>query len=464
MVRGALDARNLTIRGAMDRYNARPAATGIKRDDIHSTLTTMIRNWLQRTTPFYFVGYAMLAAFGAYFCMYAFRKPFAVGTYEGIPFLGHLLTFKSALIISQVLGYALSKFIGIKVISEMKSRSRPAMLIGLILLAEGALVLFGLVPAPWNAAFLFLNGLPLGMIWGIVFSYLEGRQTSEVLGAGLASSFIVSSGAVKSVGKWLMNECGTSEMWMPAATGALFLLPMLAFTFLLEQIPPPSPTDCQHRTERQPMNGHERRALYRAFAPGLILLVAFYTLLTAYRDLRDNFAAEIWSALGHGKEPIIFTVSEIPIAVLVLVLMGSTMYIRNNHRAVRTYFWLVTAGVVLVGSSTLLFHADLLNGATWMVVVGFGLYVAYVPFNCILFDRMIAAFGKKANAGYLIYVADAFGYLGSVLVLLWKDFAQPKISWLAFFGKTSYGLAIGGSLLMLAAIAYFQKKLVAASN
>ncbi len=418
----------------------------------------MLKHRLAGAGPILFSLYATTAAFGAYFCMYAFRKPFTVATFGDVGFWGNELAYKSALVILQVLGYAVSKFWGIKVISEMKQAGRAILLVGLILLAELALVLFALVPPPWNVFLLFFNGLPLGMIWGIVFSYLEGRRTSEILGAGLSASFIVSSGAVKSVGLWLMLNMGVSEFWMPAVTGMLFVLPLLAFAFLLEQIPPPTVEDIALRTERTPMSGAERKALFRRFAPGLVLLIAFYMLLTAYRDVRDNFAAEIWSALGFGGAPYIFTISEIPIAVFVLAMMGSTMFIKDNARALQVYFWLVLGGALLIGTSTLLFHAHAMNGALWMVLVGLGLYIAYVPFNCILFDRMIAAFRYKSNAGFLIYVADAFGYLCSVAVLLWKDMGQAALTWLEFFGGASYLLAIGGSLLMLGALFYFGKK------
>ena len=108
----------------------------------------MIKSYLKKSSNTFFICYAVFAAFGAYFCMYAFRKPFSVGTFETVSFLGNILTFKSALIISQVLGYALSKFIGIKVISELKYRYRAILLIGLILLAELSLLLFAFIPAP----------------------------------------------------------------------------------------------------------------------------------------------------------------------------------------------------------------------------------------------------------------------------------------------------------------------------
>ena len=73
---------------------------------------------------------AMLAAFGTYFCMYAFRKPFTAAQFTDVTVYG--LTFKSVLVTSQVIGYSISKFIGIKVISEMKASRRAQTLLGLI--------------------------------------------------------------------------------------------------------------------------------------------------------------------------------------------------------------------------------------------------------------------------------------------------------------------------------------------
>ena len=75
---------------------------------------------------------------------------------------------------------------------------------------------------------------------GIVFSFLEGRKTTEFMGSVMAVSFIFSSGFVKSVGKMLLKSYAVSEFWMPLATGLIFLLPVLFFIFLLEQVPDPA--------------------------------------------------------------------------------------------------------------------------------------------------------------------------------------------------------------------------------
>lgn len=123
---------------------------------------------------------AAFAAFGVYFCMYGFRKPFTVASFEGLSYFG--VDYKILIIIAQAVGYFISKFIGIKFISELKPAKRRSCLFSFIAVAELSLLGFAAVPAPYNILFMFLNGIPLGMIWGIVFSYIEGRKTTEIIG------------------------------------------------------------------------------------------------------------------------------------------------------------------------------------------------------------------------------------------------------------------------------------------
>ena len=427
-----------------------------------------IRTWLQQTNGTSFSVFAIVAAFSTYFCMYAFRKPFSAGIYADIdPLWG--IDYKIVLIIAQVIGYTLSKFIGIKVVSEIKPHQRVIGILLLIGIAELALLLLGMVPTPYNFIFMFMNGLPLGMIWGLVFSFLEGRRFTEALGAGLASSFIVSSGVVKAVGLYTINAWGVPELWMPFVTGLLFAVPLLFFVWMLGHLPPPTEEDVAHRTERVPMNGADRLRYFKTFALGLSFLVVVHMLLTAYRDFRDNFAINILSALeyvdsttgevtNYGARAENLALSEIPIAFAVLVALGFLMAIRSNKIAFNVVHSIVFVGVALVGFSTIGFEMGLVNPYLWFILVGLGLYLGYVPFQCILFERMIALFKEKANAGFLIYVADATGYLGSVMVLLYKNFGAAELSWLEFFVQASYALALVGCVLMIFSFFYFRQK------
>jgi hypothetical protein len=120
--------------------------------------------------------------------------------------------------------------------------------------------------------------------------------------------------------------------------------------------------------------------------------------------------------------------------------------------------YIILSGFILIGLSTLALKTGLINPITWMILLGLGTYLGYLPFNCLLFDRMIAAFGSAANAGFFIYIADSFGYLGSVGALLFKNFNNKELSWFSFLMTTSYGLALAGSLLILCSLWYFKIK------
>lgn len=403
-----------------------------------------------------FVLNASLASFGVYFCMYAFRKPFTVATFEGLEVFH--IDYKILLIIAQVIGYVISKFIGIKVISELKASQRMYYLLGLIGIAEIALVLFAVIPQPYNILFMFVNGIPLGMIWGIVFSYLEGRKFTEILGVALSTSFIVSSGVVKSAGFFVMESLHFSEFWMPAITGLLFIGPLLFFAWLLERIPKPSQEDIALRSERIPMTRKDRKKVLLRFLFPITLWVVFYMYLTAFRDFRDNFARELWDSLGYKDDISIYTRSEIIVASIVLLVLGTAFYFRDNMKALFFYHFLLLIGSLSIGIATFLFHSGNTSSFSWMVVSGFGLYICYVPFNCLFFDRFIAAFKIKGNAGFFIYIADAFGYLGSVSVLLYKNFGQPNVSWLNFFMNGAYLIAAMGVFVTISSMLYLDKK------
>ena len=408
-----------------------------------------LRRWLEAAPTAVFSAYAIGAAFTAYFSMYGFRKPFSAGTYAQQEVYG--LELKFALVIAQILGYTLSKFISIKVISELSPARRLVALLSLVGVAELALLGVAVLPMPLKPLAIFFNGLPLGAIWGLVFSFLEGRQTSEVLGAGLSMSYIVASGAVKTVGRWVLMA-GVPELWMPFVTGLVFAPVFVLACVGLSCLPRPSPADRAARTERAPMGPAARLAFVRAYGPGLFVLVGLYVLLTAFRDFRDNFAYELWAALGYAEQPAMLTYSELPVAASVMFAVALIFLVRDNRRAFFVMHGIMIAGAALTLAAVLLLNAGLIGGAAFMMLVGSGLYLGYVPYNCVLFDRLIAMTHHVGTAVFMIFVADACGYAGSVALLLYKSFGHPEIDFLSFFKFAAYatgGLCLAGYALSM---------------
>ena len=155
-----------------------------------STLDNKSRLWLSL--------YTAVVVFFAYTMIFGFRKSFTVATFDGITVAGY--NYKTLLVISQVLGYMLAKFYGVKYSSELKRTGRGVIILVLTGISWLSWLFFAITPVPYNIIFLFINGFPLGMLWGVVFSYVEGRRSTDFIGATLAVSFIFASGFVKTAG------------------------------------------------------------------------------------------------------------------------------------------------------------------------------------------------------------------------------------------------------------------------
>ncbi len=420
-----------------------------------SHLLANIRSKASRLPYAYAMLLMALAAFGCYTSMYAFRKAFTAGTFDGTSFLG--IDYKVWLVIAQVFGYMLSKFYGIRFIAELGERHRGYKIIGLIGTAWLALLGFALVPAPYNIVFLFINGLPLGMIWGMVFSYLEGRRATEFLGAVMSVSLVFASGFVKTIGRILMENFAVSEYWMPFLTGLLFVVPLLLCTLLLEILPAPDPLDKALRTERKTMGPEARRKFLLTFMPGLMLTVFAYLLFTVIRDIRDNFEIEIWAAIGITDKHI-YAQTDTAIALLVLGMLALLIFVKNNMKAFTLIHLVVIAGCLFAGVSTWLFQHGHLGGITWMTIAGLGLYMVYIPYNAIFFERMLASFRHPGNIGFIMYVADATGYLGSVGILLVRELGFVHLSWSSFFQQTVTIASVAGVVCVSLSLWYFRRK------
>ena len=413
------------------------------------------KQFLHSQTQRFLSVYLGLAGFSTYFCMYAFRKPFTAGDFQDVSLWE--TDYKIILVIAQVLGYATAKGLGIKIVSEILPHNRAKNILLMIAFAGFNLLLFAMVKSPYNFIFLYFNGLGLGMVYGLVFSFLEGRQITEILGAGLAISFIVSSGIVKSIGKYFI-DLGVNEYWMPFWTGLIFFPLLLLSVYGLYLAPNPTETDRKERSVRLPMDSVARIGFLNKYGFGLIALIMVYVLMTILRDIRDNFSVEIWKELNV-IDASIFAKTESVIG-LVICLLTALIYFVKNHK---TAFWLnhlmILLGCLLILITTLSFQNHSINPFGWSILMGIGIYMAYVPYNGMLFDRLLAVLKEKANVGFLFYLADFSGYLATIFILIYQNFGNQKTSWLGFLISLSQILPIICIVSITVSFFYFSRKL-----
>ncbi|MDR0844830.1 MAG: DUF5690 family protein [Tannerella sp.] len=406
--------------------------------------------------------WCIIAAFGTYFCTYAFRKPFNAGTYEGYVLFG--IGYKTVLIISQMLGYLVSKYCGIKIIAGLNYGKRILYIIALVAVSELALVGFGLTPYPYNFVFLFMNGLPLGLIFGIIFSFLEGRRFTEMLSLGLTINMIMGSGALKSIYFIIRDALHISEFWMPAVEGLVFAGPFLFFVWMLSRIPPQSHSDIEQRTKREAMTGVDKRKLIAGFGIGLFAIVAINALLTMCRDFRDNFMVEVAREINLSDSMNIFSQIEFLIGIVVFICVGCLSFIRSNRYCFVVQHVMIFAGLAILLAGSLMYSVGNLNPQLWFILVGYGIFLPYITIQSVYFDRFIALFKPKANAGFLIYICDSAGYTCSMLILLYKEFFAVGISFSRVLHLMSIFVPVICLLFLITAGIFFRKKFRAAPD
>ncbi len=397
--------------------------------------------------------YASFFIFLVYTIMYAYRKPFAAGLYEGDMIWG--VDAKILFILSQIFGYAISKFVGIRFLPTIRNKHRKYYVIGSLFVAWISLLGFALLPQEFKLLSLFINGLPLGMIWGLIFSYLEGRRISEILNVGLSICFIISSGIVKSLGVYLMDLFTISEYWMPFVVGAVCFPLLIISVCFLDLIPAPSAKDIACRTHRVPMNRKEQNSFMKKFFFGILMLILFYGCLTVFREMRDAFVSNYWEEVGTFNTSI-FTQTEFPIAVILTILMGFVVIIKNNHLALNVLYLLGALGAILMILSTCLYMNGVLSPFMWMVVVGTGLFMGYIPFSFII-ERLISSLRIASTAVFVLYMGDTVGYFGSAGVFLYKNFSQTEISWNNMFIYTSLLMGLFSLITIIVTYFYFKK-------
>jgi len=135
--------------------------------------------------------------------------------------------------------------------------------------------------------------------------------------------------------------------------------------------------------------------------------------------------------------------------------MSLLILVRDNLKAFKFIHLFIITGFMLVGISTWLFNQNVIGPVWWMTLAGIGLYMGYVPFNAIFFERLIATFHVRGNVGFIMYVADAVGYLGSISLLLIKELGRPAIGWADFFRQGIMYVSILGGLATVISLIYF---------
>ena len=386
----------------------------------------------------------------SYSLVYALRKPFTAAEFEGMQVAG--MDYKIAVSVVQLLGYVTAKLMGIKYISELKPESRLKFVINSAALSEISLLVFGLFPAPYNIAALFFNGLSLGCMWGVIFSFLEGRRTTDILASIMGVSMALSSGVAKSMGLYAINSLHVSEFWMPALIGA-FAFPLLCVLgWTMTKFPKPTEADIASRSVRVTLDGRQRWALFRKFMPVLLMLFAANLLLTVQRDVKEDFIVCIIDVSTVSS----WAFAQIDsIATLVLLAVFALLATTYNHLKVLCVLLVLSiAGMGTLAFVAANFERMQLPVNVWLFLQSLCLDMAYLSFQTIFFERFIACFKIRGNVGFFIITIDFVGYMGTLALLVFKEACASHVDWALFYNQMSVYIGVACCLAFVGSLVY----------
>jgi hypothetical protein len=205
------------------------------------------------------------------------------------------------------------------------------------------------------------------------------------------------------------------------------------------------------------MTPGERWALFQKHSVGLVTIIILYLLVTVLRSLRADFQPEIWKGLGVDAEPSVFTTTELWVSVVVLLVNGSLVMMRNNRVAFYTSLGICAVGLAWLLAVVLGRRAGMVDPFAYVVMIGLGLYLPYVAIHTTVFERLLATTRDKGTSSYLLYLADSFGYLGYVAVLLGKGSLSKQGDLLGLFENAALLAGVLGLALLAVSVAGFSR-------
>ena len=122
-----------------------------------------------------------------------------------------------------------------------------------------------------------------------------------------------------------------------------------------------------------------------------------------------------------------------------------------------TTLGLLSVGFMIVLKAVIGYQTGLISPMVFMVLLGLGMYIPYVAFHTTVFERMLAVFRETGNIGYLLYLADAVGYLGYIGVMVLGNTSAGEIDFLDLLIWTSVVVSLASTLITGGLLVYYHR-------
>lgn len=175
-------------------------------------------------------------------------------------------------------------------------------------------------------------------------------------------------------------------------------------------------------------------------------------LLTIQRDVKEDFIVCIIDVSTISS----WAFAQIDsIATLVLLATFALLATTYDHLKVLCILLILsTLGMGTLAFLGINFHHINLPTTIWLFGQSLCLDMAYLSFQTIFFERFIACFKIRGNVGFFIITIDFVGYLGTLALLLFKEFYASHIDWQSFYNHMSFWIGIVCCIAFMGSFVY----------
>lgn len=226
--------------------------------------------------------------------------------------------------------------------------------------------------------------------------------------------------------------------------------------YMLKRLPQPTAEDIALRNERVTLDGKGRRALFRKYAPILSLIFVGNFMLLMLRDIKEDFLVNILDVSNQSSW--MFARIDTIVTLIILGIFTLFIFFRSNINALLWMMTLVVAGCLTMTYVSYHYETLDLKPVVWLFVESLSLYIAYLTFQTVFFDRFIACFRIKGNVGFFIAMIDFIGYMGTVALLSAKELFNIYIEWFALFNHIACAVGAVCTVLFIAVAVLIYKK------
>ena len=180
--------------------------------------------------------------------------------------------------------------------------------------------------------------------------------------------------------------------------------------------------------------------------------------ITVLQDIKEDFLVKILDVNTHNYSSWLFARVDGIVTVIILIIFGSMSLIKSNIKVLFLLLFLVMGGAATLSFVAFRYYELQLSPLAWLFIQSLCLYISYLSFQTIFFDRFIACFKIRGNVGFFIATIDFIGYTGTVLVLVAKEFFNPDINWLEFYNLLSGYVGVICFIVFLCSVIYLVQR------